>query len=249
MIFQELLELLGRNKRCPNYAAERRIDIFINYFLEDILTSYYKEKVHFVAPEFPLKKDEPNNRTVKLDYLCVLDKNKQPLFVELKTDALYFNEQQAKYYAKRAESWPACIETLKNIIENSRMRFSFRVKYFYLIKQLLKTDLIDFTDESAKDLFDRLNTLAKNLRSQKDKGIFSRDFIKLSRHINACWKGKAKLLYLGTNDKKLRDDIENVFNDKANLLDFAQIKELPMRSGMPYSSEFKQLVGFLKTLK
>jgi hypothetical protein len=38
MVFtKEIFKLLGENKKLPAYQAERRIDIFINIFLEDIL--------------------------------------------------------------------------------------------------------------------------------------------------------------------------------------------------------------------
>lgn len=42
-----LFELLAKNNALPNYQAERRIDIFINHFLERILTEYLKEKYYF----------------------------------------------------------------------------------------------------------------------------------------------------------------------------------------------------------
>lgn len=249
MFFPELLELLRRNKQYPNYAAERRIDIFINFFLANILTAKYGEKVNFVAPEFPLKKYESSNRPVKLDYLCAFDKTKQPLFVELKIDALYFNEDQARLYAKRAGSWPVCIETLKDIIEICSMRFSFRMKYFYLINQLLKAELIYFNGENTKDSFNQLSTLAEQVFSQNDKKMFSQDFIKLSRHIRARWNGEAILLYLGPDNDVLRRKIRDTTEGKGSLLDFSQIAELPIRSDMPYGQEFKQLVEFLRILK
>ena len=66
MFFEEVLNLLKENKKFPNYAAERRIDIFINLFIEKILTAHFKQEVVFVAPEFPLKKypkDKTNNLT------------------------------------------------------------------------------------------------------------------------------------------------------------------------------------------
>jgi hypothetical protein len=66
---ENLFKLLTTNKEFPNYQAERRIDIFINYFLAEMLTNYMGKKVEFVCPEFPLKKAD-NNQSTKLDYLC-----------------------------------------------------------------------------------------------------------------------------------------------------------------------------------
>ena len=66
---EPLFNLLVANKEFPNYQAERRIDIFINYFVERILSSYLEKETIFVCPEFPLKKANTNQST-KLDYLC-----------------------------------------------------------------------------------------------------------------------------------------------------------------------------------
>jgi len=101
MVFKAMIDLLRDNKRFPYYAAERRIDIFINIFLEQILTTYYDEKVNFIAPEFPLK-HEPNNQANKLDYLCAFDDTKQPIFVELKTDTISYRNTQASIYMERS---------------------------------------------------------------------------------------------------------------------------------------------------
>lgn len=100
MFFDEILNLLRDNKQFPNYAAERRIDIFINLFLEKILSAYYEKKVIFIVPEFPLKKNETSNQTSKLDYLCAFEETKQPIFVELKTDVISFNSNQARFYCQ-----------------------------------------------------------------------------------------------------------------------------------------------------
>ena len=49
-----IFELLLKNKKFPNYQAERRIDIFINYFIERILSKYLEKDVKFICPEFPI---------------------------------------------------------------------------------------------------------------------------------------------------------------------------------------------------
>ena len=117
MVFQAMLELLNDNKRLPYYAAERRIDLFINFFIEDILTAYYGEEVKFIAPEFPLKVLK-NNQAKKLDYLCMFKNTKQPIFFELKTDVLSFKSDQAGFYVEKASNWSGCIDQLKQIIVN-----------------------------------------------------------------------------------------------------------------------------------
>lgn len=258
MVFEAMLELLDKNKLMPYYAAERRIDLFINLFLEKILTAYYGEKVNFVVPEFPLK-HKPNNQADKLDYLCAFDKTKQPIFIELKTDSISFNREQAIVYLEHAIDWPSCIEGLKAIIGNNKMRFSYREKYFQLMKRLHKEGLIGISGEGNMESVQwptvpdsEFSSLEKPSSFRGERREFSRDLIKLSRHVYACWNGEAKLLYLVPHDDNLKEQIERVYReyqDKASVLDFSQIESLPIGSDMSYAQEFRKLVKFLKTLK
>ena len=99
----KLFDILESNMQFPAYQAERRIDIFINHFLEDILEealnkgeTQKKITVKFVAPEFPLIKKNGHQST-NVDYLCVTkrgNKVEQILFIELKTDAGSFEADQ-----------------------------------------------------------------------------------------------------------------------------------------------------------
>ena len=122
---ENLFKLLKTNKDFPNYQAERRIDIFINYFLTEMLTNYLGKKVEFVCPEFPLKKENTNQST-KLDYLC---KTKDEIvFVELKTDASSLKTEQASIYLK--SSWTQCLLDLKSIyaaVKNKEHRKKYDV--------------------------------------------------------------------------------------------------------------------------
>ena len=249
MFFEEILYLLRDNKKFPYYAAERRIDLLINMFLEQILTAFYNnEKVNFVVPEFPLKLGS-NNQADKLDYLCAFDSTKQPIFVELKTDTISYKSTQASFYIEHSESWPACVEGLKAIICNGRMRFSYREKYFQLIKRLISTGLVDLAGELAEELVKRLDVLVTNISTPKDKGEFSRDLIKLSKQVHARWNGESKLLYLVPHNNKLKNQIELSCGNKASILDFKQIGDLPINPSMSYATEFRQLVEFLRTLQ
>jgi len=248
VVFKALLDLLRDNKRFPYYAAERRIDLFINMFLEQILTAFYNEKVNFVVPEFPLKLGS-NNQANKLDYLCAFDNTKQPIFIELKTDGISFSSEQAEFYREHAASWRACVEGLKAIICSGGMRLSYREKYFQLIKRLINTGLVDISDELVIKSVRRLDAFDINTGTQKDKGEFSRDLIKLSRQIHARWKGRSKLLYLVPNSEKLKNQIQLSFGNKVNILDFTQLGNLPISTDMSYATEFSQLAEFLRDLK
>ena len=248
MVFKAMLDLLRDNKQFPYYAAERRIDLFINMFLEQILTTFYNEKVNFVVPEFPLKLGA-NNQADKLDYLCAFDNSKQPIFVELKTDTISYRSKQASFYIERSESWPACVEGLIAIICNGRMRFSYREKYFQLIKRLIRSGLVDCTDEWPKESIKQLDVLLSNINSPKDKGGFSRGLINLCRTIHPRWQGASKLLYLVPNNDNLKDRIKLTCGNTADILDFTRIGNWPINPNMSYPTEFRQLADFLKNIK
>ena len=248
MVFKAMLDLLGDNKQLPYYAAERRIDLFINMFLEDILTAFYKKRVDFVAPEFPLKLGS-NNQADKLDYLCAFEETKQPIFVELKTDVISFSRKQAKVYCDQSEGWPACIEGLKKIIGSRGMRFSYREKYFQLIKRLIGAGLVDLPDKWADESFKRLSVLVARPITRKAKGEFSRDLIQLSTTIHARWNGEAKLLYLVPQDVELERKIKRACGSQASILNFSEVGNQPISPSMSHATEFHQLVEFLRTLK
>ena len=253
MVFQDLLDLLRDNKQFPNYAAERRIDIFINLFLEEFLSVYYKQKVVFVVPEFPLKKDEKNNQTDKLDYLCAFEETKQPIFVELKTDVISFSGKQAKFYYQKAKHWPGCIGALRAIIA-TRMPFSYRIKYFQLVKRLFEAGLV--VGENTESSLLELEALSKGIdattfeREERIKKMkFSCDLIDLTKSLKARWDDEAKLLYLAPHNDDLKEKIKCICQGHASLLDFTQIESMPISSNMKYGMEFNQLVEFLKTIK
>lgn len=128
-----IFQLLKENKGFPNYQAERRIDIFINYFLARFLSAFLNEEVSYLCPEFPLKV-AGNNRSTKLDYLC---KTKtQPVFVELKTDTKSLKESQALRYINCR--WQNCKAGLKEIQKATKP--VYRSKFDKLITQ---TDTLD----------------------------------------------------------------------------------------------------------
>lgn len=139
-VIQAIFDLLKDNKEFPNYQAERRIDIFINYFLERILSTYLMEETIFVCPEFPLKRSD-NNRSTKLDYLY-RTKN-QPVFVELKTDLYSLCEDQALRYLNC--NWNTCSSDLNQIISSTKT--GYRTKYRKLISII---NSIKFNDENPE---------------------------------------------------------------------------------------------------
>ena len=135
----EIFKLISANKDFPNYQAERRIDIFINYFLTRILKEYLGNESEpiYICPEFPIKK-EKGNRSTKLDYLCKTEN--EIIFVELKTDSESFDKEQAEIYLNC--NWQKRIEGLDNII-SAEKRKVYKIKYNRLYEILKKYDLIE----------------------------------------------------------------------------------------------------------
>ncbi len=117
LLLKNILDRLSSNKGFPNYQAERRIDIFINHFLDRILTKYLKTKTEFVCPEFPIKKSG-NNLSTKLDYLCKTDT--EIIFVELKTDSGSYKDEQAEIYLNN--NWSKYISDYKLLAEVKRSK-------------------------------------------------------------------------------------------------------------------------------
>lgn len=112
-LLNSIFNILIENKKFPNYQAERRIDIFINYFLEKILREYLGKSIEYVCPEFPIKK-EGSNLSTKLDYLCKSED--EIIFVELKTDASSLKAEQAEIYLNC--NWAKCKSDLQEIIKS-----------------------------------------------------------------------------------------------------------------------------------
>ena len=110
-ILPKVFEQLVYNRDFPNSQLERRLDIFINIFLEEILTNYLGKLVTYVCPEFPIKNKE-NNLSTKLDYLCT--SNTEIIFIELKTSKSSLKLSQAEIYLD--SNWINCLSDLEEIM-------------------------------------------------------------------------------------------------------------------------------------
>lgn len=185
---KRMFKLLADNKKFPSYQAERRIDIFINFFLKDILKVYLPDsKIKFVAPEFPLKKLDKNgnlirdNLSTKLDYLYIrkINNTVEILFIELKTDAKSYDSEQHKKYLEY--NWEKAIEGLKQIIvKTEKMPFDDCLKYYHLVKALYSKKLISFPKPKE---FKELDLL-KNEKGEWNKRLFTQTFFKAMSECN-----------------------------------------------------------------
>jgi len=113
---ESIFDLLEDNQKFPYYQAERRIDIFINFFLNDIVrqhTPYTDAK--FIVPEFPLKKGLTTDHAAHVDYLMISYEKKTILLVELKTDDISYSPKQIGMYLLHThfKEWIGKFEEIK----------------------------------------------------------------------------------------------------------------------------------------
>lgn len=129
-----IFKLLNTNSEFPKYQLERRVDIFINVFLEDLLTSYFNDgcKVQYICPEFPFKKDG-NRQSTNVDYLCSreLGGNKEIIFVELKTEKRSFDASQLEIYMKNKD-WKILNDNITELGKSKK----YKGKYETLINRI-----------------------------------------------------------------------------------------------------------------
>jgi len=219
----DLLDLIKENKNYPSYQAERRIDIFINLFLIDILKSIYPNSyIKFIAPEFPLKKD--NNQSTKLDYLCYRSEGdiKEILFIELKTDADSFDEGQYKTYLdyKKNKTWKDCIENLGRIAASKGMPYSKRNKYFHLISSLIKHDLLKCDENhfnSIEIIMDQERNSNNVNEKKKLKGLFTKQLKLLIKNITLSEDYNIEVIYLApASIREKVDQVELIAFDELN---------------------------------
>lgn len=237
--FINLIDLLEDNKKFPYYAAERRIDLFVAYYIERILFSYFDEPVKFVAPEFPIKHNL-NNQANKADLLCAFSCSKQPIIVEIKTDQTSFKSTQLKKYIDSTQDWSQVIKGLPEIVAKSKSEY--RVKYFYLVQNLVNSGVAKFSS-SNQSLVNEITKLT-DCSSKKDKGKRSKKIIELINTLQTQWSGKAIILYMAP-DKTIEQVHEKYKKmDGVHFLRFSDIK-IPE----PHSSEsYLRFVNFMHSI-
>ena len=121
----EVFDLLVANKRLPKYQFERRVDIFVNVFLPDVLGALFGGTYELVVPEFPLKKDA-NHQTTNVDYLLfhtTPEGQKKWVFLELKTAAGSIGQDQLDIYRRSvARGMPALMSDVALVRKRTKAR-------------------------------------------------------------------------------------------------------------------------------
>jgi len=236
--FYGVIELLEDNKGFPYYAAERRIDLFLSYYVHEILSYHLEEDIVFVAPEFPIK-HKNNNQADKADLLCVLPSANQPIIVEVKTDSESFKMSQLEKYITNTKKWQDIVNGLIPLIANCRS--DKRVKYFYLMQRLVDKRLAEYSKKYNSQIIKDINKLIGK-KNKKDKGNRSRLIIELSHCLNATYNGRTQILYIGPDEIIKRID-SSKFSPTLKTLRFRDIK--PKKK---YSKELKCFINFLHTI-
>ena len=157
---------MADNSRYPKYQHERRIDIFISFFLRSILERVLNEEISRVIPEFPFKKDS-SFATTNIDYFAYSSVAKTAYFVELKTDTLSFDNEQMKRYLEVANKpWDEIVDDIKQIRTRSNLT-SYKEKYDILLEQLR-----DMHPEIKRVVYLVPQKLYAKLSAYKDRVIF-----------------------------------------------------------------------------
>lgn len=251
-MFEQLMKLLESNSQMPYYAAERRVDLFVNFFLERILSHHYREKVCFVVPEFPLKHEE-NRQADKLDYLCVFEKSLQPLFVELKTNPGSFSPKQAKNYLWQAAHWHRCLCHLLDIITGPSVKSADRIKYFHLMMRLHKTGLLKI-DERAKPTMETICSLSNGSEvklSRSQKADRSRLIKQLAKSSSPCGSQKARVLYMAPKslcEHMKQEAKKSPILEEIKYLDFERLGGFSEVIPSQFRTEFRLLANLLGSM-
>ncbi len=162
LTFKDVFDRLGEWALFPKYQLERRVDIFLTFFLEDffarearLLKDPRQEEasVALVAPEFPIlsriedprvwearasrgaKPKDLKASTVNADYLLYRSSPDPAwLLVELKTDSGSIEEEQLRRY-QRAQDF-GIEELVRHIEEWVKPNSDDEEKYGHLLTQL-----------------------------------------------------------------------------------------------------------------
>lgn len=149
-----LFNRLDQWRNIPNYALERRSDIFFSFFLVKVLSvEYGMTRNSVVIPEFPLKK-ENNHQSKKVDFLVVTRDGKSSCLIELKTDNPYnIPDEQLDYLDQaRSKKLSTLIEDIKKV--TLRADRPQRFKYLHLLNILSETECVNIDPRLRLNSFD-----------------------------------------------------------------------------------------------
>lgn len=148
MDWKQYFEMMKDWKQLPAYRAEPRIDSFIGFYLPEILTDYYCDKIRGIIPELPIRlgtvkpRYENKNfadRSYKVDFYLLGDSGNH-YFVEFKTDSGSRREKQDEYL-KEVELM-GMREIVAGIARIASVS-SYKKKYNHLISKMVDLGLMN----------------------------------------------------------------------------------------------------------
>lgn len=159
----ELFKKLQENSQYPKYQMERRIDIFFNFFLPDIIKQEFGEEFEpdFIIPELPIKSSN-SNRSANLDYFVVCKKMNTAFLVELKTYDYSYNPAQFKRYGKMQKDGMTKIkQDVDQIVKSTKSIFlpSYKLLQDKLssINNDIQLEIVYLIPEYAKKSLEKLS--------------------------------------------------------------------------------------------
>jgi hypothetical protein len=132
---QSVLDGLAVMRRYPKFQHERRADVLLFPFLQDVFTSIFGYGKVTVFPEFPLR-HRRSNRSTNVDYLVYDGRSHRLHFVELKTTAASYSAVQlTRYRDALTKGWGNLVADVHTIAKRSRPAAN-RKKYLDYAEEL-----------------------------------------------------------------------------------------------------------------
>jgi hypothetical protein len=148
--FETLLHRLDQWRSIPDYQLERRVDIFLSYYLKDVLSDHLQLVMdEFVIPEFPvhqrLTKNPPPRGELsdKIDFVIPSVDRLTVVFVELKTAMDSRRPCQCELMNKCADM--QFIDVLRGVIDIARESKAYS-KYATLLSHLESMGYIEIPE-------------------------------------------------------------------------------------------------------
>lgn len=165
----ELFGKLDRWRHLPSYQLERRADIFISLYLSEVLELELGRRPKHIIPEFPVwvsikDPEAKSNRSVKLDYLAVMQDPAGLVLVELKTDPASINEEQIRYLIALRTAQKKDNSALLRGLQKIYGASSAKHKYLCLHEEVEKAGLVD--PPQSRIHFEPRQDLPKPLEAQ-----------------------------------------------------------------------------------
>ena len=142
LFLNEYFSELKEYNSIPKLQIERAVSPILSIFIEVLITDFLKDNpelsgnIELILPEFPFKKLEGNQST-NIDWLMINKQKGYLFFIELKTAASSFKQEQLQEY-----------KTIKNFIKKFTAKFLFeevaiirdksneQKKYDFILKKL-----------------------------------------------------------------------------------------------------------------